>query len=363
MTFKEKGGNTSMNKRGMYVALAVAVVAVVGAAFAIGRITGGVEPQQPVTEDRAEEPRYVNIYTSRHYGVEPVFERFTEETGIEVRFTSGADALLRERLKAEGENTPADMYIAVDAGNLWLAAEEGLLESVDSQTLRDNIPEELRDADGRWFGLTQRVRTILYHPDRVSPEELSTYEALADPVWRERLVMRPSTHAYTQSLVSSLIAAHGEARAEEIVRGWVANQPTFIDSDTQILEALAAGEGDVAVVNHYYLGRLLEEDPEFPVRVFWANQDDRGAHVNISGAGITAHAPNRENALALLEWLSGPGQEMFASTNHEFPANPNVEAHPIIVEFGQFDADPLDKAEYGRLQSSAVELLNRAGYE
>ncbi|MBS3956333.1 MAG: extracellular solute-binding protein [Clostridiales bacterium] len=350
-----------MSKQSMYVVLAVVLVAV---AFVAGRFLGGAEPQQtPTAESPDEAPKFVNVYTSRHYGVEPVFERFTEETGIEVRFTSGADALLRERLKAEGENTPADMYIAVDAGNLWLAAEDGLLESIDSQTLRDNIPEELRDADGRWFGLTQRVRTILYHPDRVTPEQLSTYEALADPMWNGRLFMRPSTHSYTQSLVSSLIAEHGPAGAEEIVRGWVANQPTYIDSDTKILEALAAGEGDVAITNHYYLGRLLEENPDFPIRVFWANQDDRGAHVNISGAGITANAPNRDNALALLEWLSGTGQEIFASSNHEFPANPEAEAHPIIQEFGPFKADPLNKGEFGRLQADAVKLLNTVGYE
>ncbi len=159
----------------LFAALAAAAMALVGCAPA----------EQPAAEqpEEAAGPRYVNVYTSRHYGVEPVFDRFTEETGIEVRFTTGADALLRERLKAEGENTLADVFIAVDAGNLWLAAEDGLLAPVDSQVLQDNIPAELRDAENRWFGLTQRVRTILYHPDRVSADELSTYEALADPQW------------------------------------------------------------------------------------------------------------------------------------------------------------------------------------
>ncbi|MCL5886763.1 MAG: extracellular solute-binding protein [Actinobacteria bacterium] len=339
----------------LFAALAAAAMALVGCAPA----------EQPAAEqpEEAAGPRYVNVYTSRHYGVEPVFDRFTEETGIEVRFTTGADALLRERLKAEGENTLADVFIAVDAGNLWLAAEDGLLAPVDSQVLQDNIPAELRDAENRWFGLTQRVRTILYHPDRVSADELSTYEALADPQWRGRLVMRPSTHSYTQSLVSSLIAEHGEARAEEIVRGWVANEPILIDSDNEILKSLAAGRGDVAITNHYYLGRLLEEDSAFPVQLFWANQADRGAHVNVSGAGVTANAPNRENAIALIEWLSGDGQEMFAGTNHEFPANPAAPVHPIIAEFGEYSADPLAKEELGRLQSQAVELMNRVGYQ
>ncbi|HSV55904.1 MAG TPA: extracellular solute-binding protein, partial [Magnetospirillaceae bacterium] len=248
------------------------------------------------------------------------------------------------------------------AGNLWLAAEAGLLAAVDSGTLRANIPENLRDPGNRWFGLTRRVRTIFYHPDRVKPEELSSYEALADPQWRGRLVMRPSTHSYTQSLVSSMIAAHGPARAESIVRGWVANQPTLIDSDTRILESLAAGQGDVAVANHYYLGRILQANPVFPVRIFWANQADRGAHQNVSGAGITSHAPNRDNAIALLEWLSGPGQEAFAGSNHEFPANPAAAAHPIIIGFGEFRTDPIGIGEYGRLQTDAVGILDRAGY-
>ncbi len=319
------------------------------------------EPGQPPAEPRGS--GVVNLYTSRHYGVEPVFDEFTRVTGIEVRFTTGSDAVLRERIRAEGRRSPADVYIAVDAGNLWLAARDGLLQPVASRTLQQNIPAGLRDPGNQWFGLTQRVRTLMYHPERVRPEELSTYEALADPKWRGRLVMRPATHSYTQSLVASMIAAHGEARAEEIVRGWVANQPTLIDSDTRILETLAAGRGDVAITNHYYLGRLLKANPAFPVRIFWANQGERGAHVNISGAGVTAHAQNRENAVRLLEWLSGPqGQTLFAHSNNEYPANPAVAPDSIIAGFGAFRRDPLSMAEYGRLQEAAVRLLDRAGY-
>jgi iron(III) transport system substrate-binding protein len=307
----------------------------------------------------------VNVYSSRHYGVEPVFEEFTRETGIQVRFTTGPDAALRTRIKAEGRHTPADVFLAVDAGNLWLAAEEGLLQPVESAILTQNIPAHLRDPGNRWFGLTKRVRTIMYHPDRVSPAELSTYEDLAHPRWKGRLVLRPATHSYTQSLVASLIAAHGEGRAEEIVRGWVANEPQLIDSDTRILETLAAGGGDVALTNHYYLGRLLEANPAFPVKVFWANQRpaEQGAHVNISGAGITTHAPNVANALRFLEWLSSPrGQELFSKTNHEYPANPDAPVHPIIAGFGEFRADNLPIGEFGRLQADAIKLLDRAGY-
>ena len=317
------------------------------------------------SDDAQANKGVVNIYTARHYGVEKVFEEFTRETGITVRFTTGSDAILRERIMAEGKFTPADVYIAVDAGNLWLAASDGLLSPVESEVLFNNISQNLRDPENRWFGLTKRVRTIMYHPDRVNPEELSTYEALTDPKWNGRLVMRPATHSYTQSLVSSMIAAYSRERAGEIVSGWVANAPTLIDSDTRILETLAAGGGDVAITNHYYLGRLLEANPDFPIRVFWAHQGDgdRGAHVNISGAGITSYAPNRDNAVLLLEWLSSPvGQKLFADSNHEYPANPAVEPHPIIAGFGTFTADPIDKAEYGRLQVEAIKLLDEAGY-
>ena len=354
-------------RKGILLIAAVLLIAI------IGLIAAGCQPQQPpqgepvapppAAEAQPQKGGVVNLYTARHYGVEKAFDEFTRETGIAIRFTTGSDAILRERIKAEGRHTPADVYIAVDAGNLWLAAQDGLLSPVESEVLSANIPENLRDQENRWFGLTQRVRTIMYHPDRVTPEELSTYEALTDPKWRGRLVMRPATHSYTQSLVASLIAAHGREKAAEIVRGWVANEPTLIDSDTRILETLAAGGGDVAITNHYYLGRLLEANPDFPVRVFWANQGDRGAHVNISGAGVTAHAPNRENAVILLEWLSSTkGQQLFADSNHEFPANPNVEPHPIIAGFGTFLADPLAKAEYGRLQVEAIKLLDEAGY-
>lgn len=349
-----------MSKRkGIIFSVAISLAFILGVLAAV-RFIGQPSPPQP----EPAQGGVVNIYTARHYGVEKVFEEFTRETGIAVRFTTGSDATLRERIKAEGRYTPADLYLAVDAGNLWLAAQDGLLAPVESEVLAANLPENLRDPENRWFGLTQRVRTIMYHPDRVSPDELSAYEALAGPEWRGRLVLRPATHAYTQSLIASLIAAHGRERAAEIVRGWVANEPELIDSDTRILETLAAGGGDVAIANHYYLGRLLEADPNFPVRVFWANQGDRGAHVNISGAGVTAHATNRENAVALLEWLSSPrGQKLFADSNHEFPANPNVEPHPIIAGFGAYFADPMDKAGYGRLQVEAIMLLDEAGYK
>ncbi len=310
----------------------------------------------------------VNVYSARTYGaMEPVFARFTQETGIEVRLSQGSVQSLVERLKAEGAQTPADAFLSIDAGGLWLAAQEGLLQPIESTVLQQNIPTNLRDPENRWFGLSQRVRTIAYNPAKVDPAEVSSYEALTDPKWKDRICLRPATHVYTLSLVSSIIAAEGPARAEEIVQGWMANNPQFIDSDTRILETIAAGGCDVGIVNHYYLGRLLSQDPNFPVKLAWANQDGRGVHVNISGMGVTAAARNKDNAVRLIEWLSNQGQAAdntgLPGGNHEFPVNPNAAVHEIISGFGTYKADPLPLSEYGRLQADAIALLERAGYQ
>ena len=317
---------------------------------------------------RADSTQVVNIYSARHYGaMEPMYAGFTAETGIQVRVSHGDLHSLLERLKAEGEQTVADAFFAVDAGGLWLAAEEGLLQSVTSPVIEQNVPEGLRDPQNRFFALSQRVRSIAYVPGRVDPAEISTYESLADSKWRGRLCLRPATNVYTQSLIASLIVAHGEARTEEIVRGWVANDPEYIDSDTRILQTVAAGGCDVGITNHYYLARLLRTDPDFPVRMLWANQDGRGVHSNGSGIGVTAAAANPGNAIKLIEWLSGhAGQAADDSglpgSNLEFPVNPEVAPHSILSDFGEWKADPMPLGEFGKYQADAVGLLQRAGH-
>lgn len=309
-------------------------------------------------EDRDQ----VTIYTGRHYGIEPVFESFTAETGIEVRFTTGNDPELRERLIAEGANTPADVVMTADAANIELAAEAGILASIDSDVLTETIPEELRSADNQWFTLSQRARVIIASTDRVD-DPPTTYAAVGDPEWQGRLCLRPSTHPYTQSLVASLVIAEGEERATEIVRSWVANDPLYINSDTDIYKAVADGECDVAIANTYYLGRLLTEDPDFPVGIVWPEQDGRGAHVNVSTAAVTANAPNPEAAQTLIEWLATEGQKQFADVNFEYPADPEVEPDPIVAGFGEFTADTGAILELGANQPTAVEILSATGYE
>jgi iron(III) transport system substrate-binding protein len=305
----------------------------------------------------------VVLYSARHYGQEAAFEAFTRKTGIAVRVFSGNTAELFERLKAEGDRTPADVLLTVDAGNLWNAARAGLLAPIDSPTLEANIPAHLRDPGRRWVGLTVRARTIVYNVNKVTPAELSTYEALGDPRWKGRLCLRPSGYVYNQSLIATMIKRHGEARTEEIVHGWAANDPTLIQGDTNVLKAIAAGQCDVGIANHYYLARLLAKDPRFPVGLVWANQQTTGTHVNVSGAGVIAHARNRANAVTFLEFLSSPeAQQMFADLSMEYPANPQASVHPIVAKFGKFKADDINVAAAGELQAAATRLADRAGY-
>jgi len=317
-----------------------------------------------LTTGPAAAAEVVVVYTARHYGQEPVFEAFTKQTGIEMQSFDGSPSELFERLQAEGDKTPADVLISVDAGDLWNAAQAGLLATIDSSELQANIPAHLHDAKNRWFGLSVRARTIMYNTRKVKPEELSTYAALGDPKWKNRLCLRSSNHIYNQSLLATMIKRFGEATVEAMVRGWVANNPTLINSDTRILESIAAGECDVGITNSYYLGRLLAKEPNLPVAPFWANQQTTGTHVNISGAGVTAHAKHRDNAIKLIEFLSRPeAQQLLVNSNFEYPANPQTPVHPILAKWGPFKQDDINVAAAGELQPTAIKLADRAGYK
>jgi iron(III) transport system substrate-binding protein len=312
--------------------------------------------------DAFSDDEAVRVYSGRHYDLEVAFEEFAAGTGVDVEFLYGGDAELRERLRTEGDDTLADVFMTVDAANLELAASEGLLQPMDTTNL-DVVDENIVHPDGLWVGLSKRVRTIMYHPDRVEPSELSTYEDLADPRWAGRLCMRNSTNVYTQSLVASLIYHHGYDGALEVVGGWVANDTEIMSNDIVILETIAAGGCDVGITNHYYLARLLEDDPDFPVLPFWANQEGRGVHVNVSGAGITADADNPELAQELIEWLATDGQEAFVYGNHEYPVNPDVPPPPLVREWGEFVEDLLNASEFASLNADAIRLMNEVGYD
>lgn len=307
------------------------------------------------------------VYTSRaDHLVKPVFDAYSAETGTRIRYITDNEAALITRLQAEGASSPADMLITVDAGNLWLAADRDLLQPVQDSDLENAVPAHLRDSEGRWFGLTVRARTLVYSTERLDPAELSTYEALADEAWADRLCLRTSKKVYNQSLVATMIERLGEAQAEEVVRGWIGNLATDVfANDNAVMEAIVAGQCDVGIVNTYYFGRLLRDRPDLPIRLFWANQGDgeSGVHVNISGAGLTRYAPNREAALDLLRWMAQPqAQSLLADLNLEYPVNPDVAPDEAVAAWGSFRADDLNVEIAGRRQVEAVKLMDRAGY-
>jgi iron(III) transport system substrate-binding protein len=306
----------------------------------------------------------VRVYSGRHYDLEQAFVQFSDETGISVEFLTGSDSELRERIAAEGDETQADVYLTVDAGNLAIASEQNLFASLDSPTLEAAVPSSLRGADAEWFGLTIRARTVVYHPDRVPPDQIpTTYQELADPQWKGRICLRDSSNVYTQSLIASLIANDGREEALRVVTGW-ADNAEILNNDILILESIAEGLCDVGITNHYYLARLLEDDPDFPVKLTWVDQDGRGVHLNVSGGGVTRFADDPDLAQQFLEWLATDGQSVFVDSNHEYPVNANVAAEPLITEqFGtDFVRDDLDASTFGGLNADAVRLMDEAGY-
>ncbi|NVK21932.1 MAG: extracellular solute-binding protein [Kangiellaceae bacterium] len=307
------------------------------------------------------------VYSSRkEHLIKPFFEKYTQETGVEVKFITDKEAPLISRLKAEGKRSPADIFMTVDAGNLWLAKKEGVLQPIQSDLLTASIPENLRDPDNQWFGLTVRARTIVYSTERVKNGELVSYEGLADQSWKGRLCLRTSKKVYNQSLVAMLIGRYGEEKAQQIVEGWVANLASDpFSNDTKVMNAIVAGQCDAGIVNTYYFGRLQKENPQLPLALFWPDQGEagKGVHVNISGAGITKHSDNVVGALKLLEWLaSEQAQQMYAGENMEYPANPKVQPTPEVAAWGEFRADDMNLSKAGELQPAAVQLMDKAGY-
>jgi len=313
----------------------------------------------------------INLYSSRHYNTDDaLYEGFTEETGTRINLIEGSADELLERILSEGANSPADIFMTVDAGFLWRAAQAGIFAPVDSAILAERIPANLRDPDGLWFGFSKRARIIMYNRDRVNPAELSTYEALADPQWNGRVVIRSSSNIYNQSLVASMIESNGLEATEAWARGFVSNFAREPEgNDTAQIKAVAAGLGDVALANSYYLVRLgKSEDPADQevfekVGAFFPNQSGRGTHVNISGAGMLNTAPNAAGAIAFLEYLSTPrAQEFFAQGNNEYPVVEGTEMEPVLASLGDFKEDEVNVEAYGSRAEEAVQLMDRAGW-
>ena len=316
----------------------------------------------------------VNVYSARKEQlIKPLLDRFTVQTGITVNLVAGKAGTLIKRLESEGLNTPADIFLTVDAGRLYAAERAGLLQPVDSAVLRERIPAHYRDTDNHWFALSARSRAILYSRNRVDPNHLSTYEALANPRWRGKLCMRSSGNIYNQSLLASMIVNNGQRAAEAWAKGVVANmaRPPQGNDRAQI-KAVAAGECDIAIANTYYMGKMQmakKDDSQLwaaaQVAVFFPNQTDRGAHMNISGAGVTRHAKNHDNAIQLIEFLvSDASQAWYAQVNHEYPVVEGVPVSERVMSWGfPFISDALNVTRLGEYNAEAVRTFDRAGWK
>lgn len=334
--------------------------------------TNANESSTETSIETVTEEKVVNIYTDRHYDTDQaLYEAFTAQTGIQINVVKSKSDELLERLKIEGEDTEADLIVTSDVGRLYRAQTEGLIKAFDSEIIESNVPENLRSTDNFWTALTVRARVIAYVKDRVDPATLSTYEALTDPEWENRVVVRSSTNIYNQSMMASFIELNGSENAKAWAVGIVKNMARDPEgNDRDQMKAIVAGKGDVAIVNTYYVGKLLNSSDAYEVEVgnqigiFFPNQETNGTHINISGAGLTKHGKNSDEAVLLLEFLtSEKAQSDYANANYEYPVNVNVEPSELLKSFGTFKSQEIDLSVLGALNADAVKLLNEAGWK
>jgi iron(III) transport system substrate-binding protein len=334
-------------------------IVVAGGVVLVGGLVGVVLATSGSSSDE------LVVYSARsHYGEEQPFRDFAARHGTDLTLFGGSASELYERIRSEGERTRADVLITVDAANLWRAKEAGILAPVDSARLERNVPADLRDPDDAWFGITQRARTIMRSTERVDPRDVTTYAGLGDPRWRGRLCLRSGTSEYNVSFVADRLAKDGAAATERMLRRWMANEPEVLGSDADVLDAIADGRCDVGLTNSYYLGRELEDDPGFPVAPVWADQQGRGTHVNLSGIAVLRASDHRDEAVALLEYLTRPEpQAELARNNHEFAVPAGVEPSEQLARFGDFKRDPIDVGRAGARLDEALRLMDEVGWD
>jgi iron(III) transport system substrate-binding protein len=322
----------------------------------------------PLTLPTAWAAEEVNVYSLRQaFLVKPLFDAFTKQTGIAVNVVFAKKGLV-QRLKSEGANSPADLLFTVDVGRLNDALRAGVTQAVKTPALTASIPEAYRQRDGHWYGMTTRVRIIYASKDRVKPGEIKTYEDLADPKWRGRICTRSGKNSYNVALIASMIAHHGAAKAEQWltdVKANLARKPQ--GNDRAQVKAIKEGECDIAIGNHYYYGKMLEKPKQRAwaeaVYLVFPNQEDRGTHVNISGVALTKAAPNKANAIKLMEFLAGPGQKLYAEQNYEYPVRPGVPWLPQVAAWGKFKSDDLSLSAIAELRGEAIKMVDRVGYD
>jgi iron(III) transport system substrate-binding protein len=305
----------------------------------------------------------VVVYNGRsQYGDEQAFKNFEQQSGKSLELRGGTAPELFERLDSEGADTPADLLVTTDLANLWRAKEAGLLEPVESQTLERQVPEAYRDPGGDWWGLSLRIRTPMRSTERVAEDAVASYEDLGKPQFKGKLCLRTSNNEYNQSLVADMLAKRGEAATRRLLRRWMANEPQILGSDVDVLEAIGAGRCDVGLTNHYYLGRMLKDDPDFPVAPAWPDQDGAGAHTNLSGVGLVKGSEHEADAVALMEHLTAPESQELILENSELGVNPDVGAPEHLEGWEDVKRDPIDVARAGALLPQAVQLMQQVGW-
>jgi iron(III) transport system substrate-binding protein len=333
--------------------LAAIAIAIVGAIAALAIAAAALAGRPDIV-----------VYNGRsQYGDEAAFAAFEKETGLEVELRGGTAPELYERLRSEGSDTPADLLITTDLANLWRAKKAGLLAPVSTPALEQHIPAKYRDGDKEWWGLSTRIRTPMRSTDRVPAGAVRSYEDLGDPRWKGRLCLRSSNNEYNQSLIADRIAKDGEPATETMLRAWMANEPQVLGSDVDVLKAIAANMCDVGLTNHYYLGRILKDQPDFPVTPAWPDQQGRGAHTNLSGIGLVKGASHRDAAIRLMEYLTGPEAQRTIVANSEFAANPDVPPAGHLAAWAGVKTDPIDVEHAGESLDAAVALMQRVGWK
>ena len=339
---------TLLRRRGRLLAAVAAVIVVLAGAavFAFGRSADVV------------------VYNGRsQYGDEAAFTAWESKTGKSLELRAGSAPELFERLRSEGADTPADLLVTTDLANLWRAKEAGLLQSVSTQALEAQVPAEYRDPDEQWWGLSLRIRTPMRSTERVGENAVASYEDLGKPQFKGKLCLRTSNNEYNQSFVADRIAKHGEADTEQLLRAWMANDPQILGSDVDVLEAIGAGRCDVGLTNHYYLGRILKDEPDFPVAPAWPDQDGAGAHTNLSGVALVKGTEHEADAVSLMEYLTSiPAQEEIVE-NSELAANPDVAPPEHIDDWADVKRDPIDVERAGKLLPSAIALMQKVGWK
>jgi iron(III) transport system substrate-binding protein len=306
----------------------------------------------------------VVVYNGRsQYGDEAAFTAWEKETGKSLELRAGSAPELFERLNSEGDETPADLLVTTDLANLWRAKEAGMLEPVTTPVLERQVPRELRDPDNAWWPLSLRIRTPMRSTERVPEDAITTYADLGDRRFRGRLCLRTSNNEYNQSFVADQIAKKGPEATERMLRSWMANEPQILGSDVDVLEAIGAGRCDVGLTNHYYLGRILKDDPDFPVAPAWPDQDGAGAHTNLSGVGLVRGTEHRADAVALMEHLTGVEAQEEIVANSELPANPEVQPPEHIRDWADVKRDPIDVERAGRLLPDAIAMMQAVGWK